>query len=65
MSFAAISLPPCGELSQRSNTETAATTATSFAGLERNFEAYYAAGPSPLRAGGLRVMPLLEEKQYR
>ena len=38
-------------------------TAAGFAGLERNFEAYYAAGPSPLRAGGVRVMPLLEEHQ--
>ena len=28
-------------------------SSTTFAGLERNFEAYYAAGPSPLRAGGL------------
>jgi len=26
---------------------------TTFAGLDQNFEAYYAAGPSPLRAGGL------------
>src|SRR5579862_3387470 len=40
-----------------------ACPASTFTGLEGNFEAYYAAGPSPLRAGGLSVMPLLEENR--
>src|SRR5450755_4755582 len=52
--------PGVARLSRRESDPLPAAT---FSGLERNFEAYYAAGPSPLRAGGLCVMPLLEENQ--